>query len=139
MRSEIKTMVAGMRLRPGASRESVEAVTRDLRIPLPDDYLELIGFSNGMTGDLGPGDQSFIIMWPIEKILQLTLEYGINDDCPELLAFGKDAAVFAYAFDTRKRPMPVIQIDLIDHEYRAEVASDFVGFLNWLASQVEDI
>lgn len=101
----------------------------ELGVALPEDYLDLLRFSNGAEGNLGPDDGSYIIFWAAEDLIISNREYGIKEDYPGLVIFGKNAATAAYAFDTSRSPMPVIETDFIDPDHYEKRGDDFLDFL----------
>ena len=129
MKDRLRQLILPLKLFPEATRKSLELVEENYGIGLPEDYVALMLFSNGAEGRLGNSSDSFIIIWPIEDVIVLNEGYGVSNDYPELVIFGKDAATAAYAFDIRFSPMPVIEVDLIDPEYRKEVGGDFLDFM----------
>ena len=134
MKEELKRLLAPLGLCPGASREALDAMVAELGVALPEDYLDLLRFSNGAEGNLGSDDGSYIIFWPAEDIVISNREYGIREDYPELVVFGKNAATAAYAFDTSCSPMRVIEADFIDPDYYEKRGDDFLDFLAKMAT-----
>lgn len=134
MRDELKRLIATLDTRPGASEEALVTMTEDLGTALPADYLDLLRFSNGAEGSVGSADGSYLILWPAEEIAVANREYGIREDHPELVVFGKDAATAAYAFDTSRRPMPVVEADFVDYEYYERRGDDLLAFLAGLTA-----
>jgi hypothetical protein len=136
---ELKMLVESLALSPSASEEAIDALVSEVKFSLPEEYLDLLRLSNGAEGKLGISPLSFIIIWPAEEVVLANREYGINEESPELLVFGKDAATGAFAFDTRFFPMPVIEADFIDFDYKKRVANDFMHFLRVMSSLEENL
>lgn len=135
MREEIEKLIRQLSLCPGASNKEIDEMISGLGVALPKDYLSVLRLTNGAEGRLGKSSNSFIILLPVEEIVAANKEYEISEDYPELVVFGKNAATAGYAFDTRFSPMPVIEVDLIDPDYRKSVGANFADFLITLASQ----
>src|SRR5690242_4717189 len=109
LNDELSRLVGGLKLSPGATNYALDELAEESKVMLPEDYLDLLRLTNGVEGCLSSNPLSFIIIWPAEEVITANEEYGIREDYPELLVFGKDAATGAYAFDTRFSPMPVIE------------------------------
>jgi hypothetical protein len=134
MNVEIKRLLSGFVLREGAPQSAIDAMVAELGVSLPEEYLDLLRFTNGGEGCLGSDDASNIQFWSVEDIVTFNREYGIWEDHPQLVVFGKNAAAGAFGFDTSQSPMPVIEADFIDNEYCEERGQDFLDFLRRMAA-----
>ena len=129
MNDELKSIVASLKTNPGASEPTIAAMLKELGVCLPEEYLDLLRFSNGAEGNLVSDDGPYIKFWPAEEIVSSNQEYGIREDYPAVVIFGKNAATGAYGFDTNLSPMPVIEADFIDPEYYERRGNDLLDFL----------
>ncbi len=93
---------------------------------LPKGYIEFISNSNGAEGQLGG---SYIILWPIEKLLILNEEYHVDEFAPGFFIIGSDGGGTAFATDKQTGglyEMPFVGMSREEAKLRAR---DFSGFL----------
>src|SRR4051794_23741397 len=78
------------------------AVLRDLAsaspIALPEEYLALLGFSNGGEGNLGV-EPGWFVLWPAEEVLVSNREFGVPELLPGFFGFGSNGGGELLAFD----------------------------------------
>ena len=116
----------------GASADEINAVASKLKKTLPDDYVAFLGATSGGEGTIG---DSYIMLWSVDKLLELNASYQVDRFAPGLLLFGSDGSGEAFGFDTRSNPWQVVQIPFVGMELEdVEVlASSFYEFLEGLA------
>ena len=103
----------GLELKSPVKEEKVKKVEYELGVTFPKDYLEFITFSNGAEGNIG---ENYIIIWPIEDIVELNDSYGIEDFIKGLILFGSDGGNTAFAFDTRTNEAKIVTVPFIGFE-----------------------
>jgi len=81
-----------------ATTQQIEAVAQSISYKLPDDYIKLLLWSNGVEGFIG---KKYWVFWSIEEITELNLAYQIGDYLPGLLAIGSDGGGECIALDYR--------------------------------------
>jgi hypothetical protein len=122
-------------LKPGASENLLKMVESQLGVSLPPEYADFLKYSNGAEGTIG--ENSYLVLWPVEEIAPLNKAYAVGEFAPGLLLFGSDGGGVGYAFDTRSETMPIVEVPFIgmnlnDTKLRGLT---FVEFLEHLHSQ----
>jgi cell wall assembly regulator SMI1 len=120
-------------LNAGASEDAIRAAVSSLGCPLPADYLEFLRQHNGGEGFLG---NHYVILWQAEELSAFNEEYEVNQYAPGLVLFGSSGGGEGYAFDTREKAMPVVQVPFIgmDLRYAKPIAASFTQALLQLAN-----
>ncbi|GAB4191303.1 MAG: hypothetical protein Fur006_34300 [Coleofasciculaceae cyanobacterium] len=95
----------------GASENALNQFMMSSGIKLPEQYLEFMRISNGTEGFIG--ENSYLILWPIEQIGELNEAYAVAEFAPGLLVFGSNGGDIAYAFDTRSEKMQIVEVPFI--------------------------
>ena len=105
---------------------------RSLGFQLPTDYVDFLQATNGGEGPVGTCGYARI--WRLDELLKWNEAYQVADRAPGLFLFGTDGGGEAFAFDTRKSPMPIVEVTFISmsHEDVIEMALDFESFLDVL-------
>lgn len=119
-------------LNPAASREALARLTETIP-DLPTAYVNLMRERNGFEGFLS--EQNYVMFWSIDEVI----EYKDGDLVPQygrgLVLFASNGGTAAYAFDTRHRPMPVMELPFIGSAEDAELlAKDFESFVELLTA-----
>lgn len=120
-----------MELNPPASRSVIVDVESKLGIKLPEQYIRFMMEANGAEGKIG---NSYLVIWPAEQIVQLNIEYAVNDFTPGLVYFGSDGAGMAYAFDNRLENNVIVEFpfESIHIEDAKLCGKTFFEFLQYL-------
>ena len=92
--------------RHGASAEALKALSKVVSVELPGDYLELMACTDGLEGFVG---SNYLSLWPSEHVRL----YGVYDSIPFLLFIGSNGAGEGYAYDTRAKDMPIVNVPFI--------------------------
>ena len=99
-------LIGGLYKSPEATIQQIKAVAQSISYKLPDDYIELLLWSNGVEGFIG---EEYWVLWSIEEINELNLAYQIGDYLPGLLAIGSDGGGECIALDYRfQNPEPAL-------------------------------
>ena len=84
---------------------------RDLKRPLPADYLKFLRHSNGAIG-IGP--DLFATLEPAERICEATVEYGAAEYYPDLTVIGGDGLGNMIGVDGRSRDPETMEYVVFD-------------------------
>lgn len=114
--------------------DAVSACELKLRCQFPRDYVNFLNEMNGGEGFIG--DESYLIVWPVEEIESNYVQYEVEKYCEKLLLIGSSGGGEAYAFDRRVNPWQVVQVPFVGMDYSlCEVVgnsfSDFIQALFW--------
>jgi SMI1 / KNR4 family (SUKH-1) len=116
---------------PGASPEAFSEVEQYFGIKFPTVYRQFMLRSNGAEGLIG---ESYVVLYPIEELVDINTGYGTSVVTPGMLLFGGDGGGEAYAFDIRKSAMPIIMVTWVslDFEEALPAGDSFTAFLEAL-------
>lgn len=79
-----------------ASAEHIEEAERELRVTLPEDYRTFLTTANGGEGPMG--GQSYVILWPVEELVEHNRGYKPDPDyAPGLTLIGTDGGNEVFA------------------------------------------
>lgn len=129
MNKNIINLVSKMDLNKSADEKEIMEVENRIGVKLPIQYKEFMLYSNGAEGELG--ENSYLVIWPIEEIISLNEAYSVNQYTPGILYFGSDGGDIAYAFDIRNENISIIEIpfESIHIEDAQLCAYDFIDFI----------
>ena len=87
---------------------------------------------NGGEGFIG--ENSYLILWPVDDLHRFNREYEATTYAPGLLLIGSSGGGEAFAYDTRRTPWPVVRVPFVgmDVDLAEDVAKDFMSFLEAL-------
>ena len=122
---EIFALMSDMELEEPTTEAEITAVENAMQIKFPIEYKEFMKKSNGAEGAIG--ENSYLSIWPMNEIVELNEGYGVADFTPGLVYFGSDGGGMAYAFDSRKEYMPIVEFpfDSIHIEDAKLIANTF--------------
>lgn len=87
-------------------------------IKLPTDYEQFMRKMNGGEGFVGNG---YVIIYPIEKLLEYNSGYRFEEYVPGLFLFGTNGGGEAFAFDRRNEDWSIVMVPFIPLELREAV------------------
>ncbi len=99
-----------------AKPKSLRKLVTEAWVELPEEYLALLGYSNGGEGQLGiePG---WFQLWPAEDVIDLNKACNIEEYLPGFFGFGSNGGGEMLAFDTRSvKPWKIAMIPFIPME-----------------------
>lgn len=116
----------------GANENALNDFMAASGLRIPDQYFDFMRSSNGASGFVG--ESSYLLLWPIEQILELNEAYAVEEFAPGLLLFGSNGGDVAYAFDTHSEEMPIVEVPFIGMDLDAVnlCGITFVDFLECL-------
>jgi hypothetical protein len=109
--SEMDSILGRCTQNKPASEMSVVALEQTLGFRLPKAYRALMNRSNGYEGFVA--GNNFIVIWPVEEIVELNDGSGVAEFAPGLVLFGSDGGGTGFAFDRRKEGLPVVEVPFI--------------------------
>lgn len=110
MSKSIAELLKKWKPNPGAPREVIEKVQSELGIVFPQDYTELMEWSNGGEDWIG---QSYLQLLPVEEIPLMNKLTGATKYVPWVIFFGGDGGGMKYGFDTHFDPPAIIEVDAV--------------------------
>jgi hypothetical protein len=113
----------------------LEAFRATSGIELPSEYRNFLLFSNGAVGWVR--NDSYLILWPLDKLLEYNEAYNVKEYAPSFLLFGSDGSGDAFAFDT-SNAMRIVRVPFVglDPKDAEGVAASFSEFLKSLEAGV---
>lgn len=97
--------------RPPASDTAIDRISQIAPEPLPDEFFELLRFSNGGEGPLNLPPLYFM-SYEAEFICELHLDPNYCEIWPGMFQFGSNGGLEAIAFDIRgSGPWPIVMFD----------------------------
>lgn len=129
MTEQILLLMKDMDFTEPTSEEALTIVENQLNVNFPTQYRKFMLKSNGAEGSIGA--HSYLVIWPIDEIVELNEGYGVEEFTPGLIYFGSDGGGMAYAFDSRKSHMPIVEFpfDSIHIEDANLIADTFDEFV----------
>jgi hypothetical protein len=125
----------------GASREALDELRRSASAELPQEYFDLLAFSNGGEGPLSVSPYNFCLD-SAEEAVKYKLQKTYEQFFPGFFVFGSDGGGDYIAFDLRgPKPWPVVAIDMTNIDLKESVkpiAKDFASFLSFVGLEAED-
>lgn len=91
-----------------ATLEMIEKVEKEWNVNFPNEYKQLMLFSNGVEGPIG--NIGYLSIWPINELVELNQEYAVDEFLPGIKYFGSDGADIAYGFEFDESETLVIEI-----------------------------
>lgn len=88
--------VQRLTLAPGAHLDTIREAERSLGARFPQDYVDFLSRANGGEGPVG--DESYVILWPAERLVRRNRGYKVGDAyAPGLVFIGSDGGNEAFA------------------------------------------
>jgi hypothetical protein len=114
-----------------AKPEAIQRLVADAGKDLPEDYLALLLYSDGGSGNLGiePG---WLQLWSSADVLENNKDYEIEEYIPGFFGFGSSGGGELLAFDTRSgKPWKVVMIPFVpmSADLAIVIAKDFEEFI----------
>ncbi len=116
-----------LELRSPASESTIADVQRQLVWAFPAEYLAFLRATNGCEGFLATGD--YIVLWPVERLVEAQIGYGYPEFCPEAVAFGTNGGGEAFVFKRGNGHIARMDLCSLDIKSAIEVGPLFTDFL----------
>lgn len=94
-----------------ASKDDIKLFEKLSGFILPADYVDFLRKSNGGEGFIG--ENAYLILWPVEQLLEMNSAYQTQEYAPGLLLIGSDGGGEAIAFDTNSPEFPVVSVPFV--------------------------
>lgn len=109
--------------------EDLKEVEDAVGIRFPQQYKELMLFSNGAVGEVG---NSYLTLWELEDV-QDFYDDCCQDDLFNIVLFASDGAKMGYGFDKSKSLTIVsVPLDSLEMDYVEFCANTFDEFMEYL-------
>lgn len=119
----------------GAPDVAIEAVSSQLPVPLPRDYVDFLRWSDGIEGFLAEPDGPYVALWSTAAIPERNSGYSVRDFAPGLVLVGSDGGGEAFGFFRGQYVIvPFVPLDLSE---AIIVSPSFEGFLTGLKSRLD--
>lgn len=93
-----------------ASHDAIATLEQQINASLPPSYRDLLLRSNGLEGFIG---NNYLVLWPIEEIIELNAAYGVSEFAPGILLIGSNGGGSGYAIDYRDCRMTFVEVPFI--------------------------
>ena len=129
MDEHVKRLIEGMALNPPTTEGKLREAEKELGISFPVQYKEFMLESNGAEGPIG--ENAYLLIWPVEVLVQYNEDYKVNEYNPGLVYFGSSGGGMAFAFDNRTKETPIVTLPFIsiDLEEVESCGHTFTEFL----------
>lgn len=122
----MKKFLKAENLRPPAPRDAIDSVEQALGVKFPEYYRNFLLLTNGYEGFIG--ENSYVMLWKIEELLEFHHGYELYIDVPGFLLFGSNGAGDAYGFDTRDSKWNIVKLPFIGPDWSlAEIVGATFG------------
>jgi len=116
----------------------IEQLSSSTGIDLPQEFLDLLKFSNGGEGDIALPPMIFQLD-KIQDIINLAKDDFYKNEFPNFLFFGGNGGLEMIAFDLQTKPHPIVMIDQIGGEESAtEIAPTIVEFIKAIGLEYKE-
>ncbi|MBI2919939.1 MAG: SMI1/KNR4 family protein [Planctomycetes bacterium] len=131
MPTEFEVLLARFNRNPPAPDSVIVSCGTRSGVGLPADYLRFMRIANGGEGFIG---SSYAILWKLEDLQQINMDYQVAEFAPELFIFGSDGGGEAFGFDFRGAKVTIVRVPFIplDFENAIVMGQDFPQFLETL-------
>lgn len=121
-----------------ATETEIQELLNSIGHKLPQEFLELLRFSNGGEGDLALPPLIFRLD-KIQEIISSIEDEFYKKEFPNFLFFGGNNGLEKIAFDLRKQPFSIVMIDPIAGEESAvEIAPNITEFINTMGVEYQE-
>jgi hypothetical protein len=129
MLADWKGLLSNFECRAPADDSAIRRFEQESGDCLPEDYKQFLRHSDGGQGFVL--SSAYLILWPVEQLLEMNKAYEVAEYAPGLVLFGSDGGGEALAFDMRSDAKPVVVVPFVGMDLDAiwPVAATFKSFL----------
>jgi hypothetical protein len=80
------------------SSEDVREFLQNITFDLPERFIEFYSSTNGA---IISSEENYTELWPLTEIIQLNVDYNVNEYAPEFLFFGSDGGDTAFSIEKK--------------------------------------
>ena len=121
-----------------ANEAEIKELVNSVETNLPQEFLDLLEFSNGGEGDIALQPLLFYL-YEIKEIINLKKNEFYKTEFPNHLFFGGNGGLEIIAFDLRKNPYSVVMIDPIAGEESAiEISPNIAEFIKAIGLEYKE-
>jgi hypothetical protein len=123
-----------------ANPDVVQKLVNEAQIELPDEYLELLHYSNGGEGNLAV-EPGWFQIWPAENVIEFNKGYEVQKNLPGFFAFGSSGGGEMLVLDTREGlPFKVVMVPFIPMkvELAKIITENFIEFVTAMGHELEN-
>jgi hypothetical protein len=110
--NQIASLFESPILKKGLQQDEILKLKEIAGCNLPNSYIDLMIMTNGIEGFVS--SYNYVLLWSLEKLAEANDGYGINKFAPGFFLFGSNGGDSGFVFDTRKNPMPVLEVPFIE-------------------------
>jgi hypothetical protein len=130
MDNKFEKYIENAQLCQPSSLEVISEIENKLGVKFPSDYIEFVLFSNGYEGSIG---ESYIVIWPIEELIEANESYEVEEYTPGLILFGSDGGEEAFAFDMRTDNIKYVMVPyMLEFEAVIDQGNSIIEFFERL-------
>ncbi len=123
---------------PPASDDEIHWFLDHTRFEWPEEFLDLLRFSNGGAGEISLKPQWFVLS-SISEIIDSEKDEFLTENYGGFQFFGGNGGLESIAFDLSKLMKPIVMIDLIAGDDSAiEIASDIKEFIRAIGFEYKE-
>ncbi len=135
MSDSISDLLPDVEVKEPASASLLESMQMKAGRILPPAYVNILRQSNGLAGPIGKN--AYIILWPIEEVIENNEDYTTREFLPGIFLIGSDGGETAYGLDLRPSSdsyqqfisVPFMDMDWNEVQFSGNTFSDFAGKL----------
>src|SRR5271156_5392423 len=98
-------LLAKFNSNPPSDAAAIRRFETEAGFRVPHGYARFLKQANGGEGFIG---NAYVILWPVEELLEMNRAYQVAEYAPGLFLFGSDGGGEGLAFDTRSDAMPMV-------------------------------
>ena len=81
-----------------ATREEIDSFLEQIDFMLPEGFIE---FYTATNGAFVYADITYIALWPINEMVQMNLNYQVEDFMPDFFIFGSNGGLESFAIEKK--------------------------------------
>lgn len=121
-----------------ATASQIEQMESDLGITFPNDYKEVMLWSNGCSSRIG---NVSLRLWRLSELKQLNIDYQLVKYVPQIIGIGSDGGPNCLGLDYRSRSTPnyvLVPVGDVDYESTEVLGATLAEALERLETMESD-